>query len=99
MEILEVLFERFPNMSRHAANAARGLHGVERRSEGDGEIVQVALKIAITGEAEPTNDTHDRGGISPKTFRHRADTKKNVVARMLENRTNNLLALGAEKFY
>jgi hypothetical protein len=98
MKILEVLLESFANISRHAADTPCRLHGVERRGERDGEVVEMALKVAIAGKTEATNDANDRGRVSFEALGHGADTQKDVVARVLENRANNLLALGAKEF-
>ena len=46
VQIFQVLLERFTNISGHAADATGGLHRVERRGEGDGEIVKMALRAA-----------------------------------------------------
>jgi hypothetical protein len=74
------------------------LHGVERSGKGDGEVVEMALKIAVTGESQAADDAHDCSGVGLKALGHGADTEEDVLARMLENRANNLLALGAKEF-
>ena len=99
VQILEILFESVTNIGRHAGDAAAGLHGVERRGESDGEIVEMALKIAVTGESQAADDAHDCSGVGLKALGHSADTEEDVLARMLENRANNLLALDAEELY
>jgi len=98
VEILEVLLESFTNVGRHAADSPGGLHGVERCGEGDGKVVEMALKVAVAGKTEAADDANDGGGVSLEALGHRADTEEDVVARVLENRANNLLALGAEEF-
>jgi hypothetical protein len=92
------LLECIANVSRHAAHLAGGLHGVERCSKRDGEVVEMALKITVAGKTEAADDPNDRGGVSFEALGHGADTKENVLTGMLKNRANNLLALGAKEF-
>ena len=98
MQILEILFEGVANVAGHAGLAAGGLHRVERSCESDRKIVKMALKIAIAGETETANDANDGSGVGFKTLGHRTHAEEDVVARVLENRANNFLALGAEEF-
>src|SRR5579863_1411269 len=58
----------------------------------------MALKIAVALEAEAADDANDCGGIGFEALGHGAHAEKNVVARMLEYRPNDFLALGAEEF-
>src|SRR5580704_11167987 len=98
MQILEILLESFANVTGHAGDAAAGLHRVERSGEGDGEIVEVALKIAVAGKTEAADDANDGGGVGVKALGHGANAQEDVIARMLENGPDNFLALGAEEF-
>jgi hypothetical protein len=58
----------------------------------------MALKVAIAGKTEAADDANDSGGIGFEALGHGADAKKDIIAGMLKNRANNLLALGAEQF-
>jgi hypothetical protein len=98
VQILEVLLEGFANVGGHAGDSAGGLHGVERGGEGDREIVEMALKVAVAGKTEAANDTNNGGGVGLETLGHGAHAEEDVIARMFENRADNFLALGAEQF-
>src|SRR5258708_2771211 len=54
------------------------------------------LKFPIAGEAEPSNDAHDRGGGGVQALGHGANTEQHVFARMLEDRANDFLPLRAK---
>ena len=99
VQILEVLLEGFAHVGGHAGSTSPGgLHGVERCGESDGEVVEMALKVAVAVKTEAADDANDGGGVGLEALGHGADAQEDVVARMLENRTNDLLALGAEEF-
>src|SRR5436309_340332 len=56
------------------------------------------LEFAVAAESEPAHDAHHCGGVGLQPFGHGANTKQHVFARVLENRANDFLALGAELF-
>ena len=58
--------------------------------------MQVALKLPVTAEAEPTDDADDRCGICLKACGHGAHAEEHEFARVLEDRPDDFLALDAE---
>src|SRR5713226_1810924 len=96
LQILEVLTEGITHVGRHIGIAAAGLHSVKRGGEREGEFVQVMLKFAVGGEAEASNNAHDRRGVGAQALGHGANAQEDVFARMLEDGANHFLALGAE---
>src|SRR6266851_2543141 len=54
------------------------------------------LKFTVTGKAETADDAHDSSGVGVQSLGDGANAQQNVFARMLENRANDFLALGAE---
>src|SRR5579885_3145146 len=96
LEVLDVAFEGVADEDGHIPLVIAGLHGVERCGKGERQVVQVALEFAVAAEPKPADDAHDRGGIGSQALGHGANAKKHKVARMLENRADHFLALGAE---
>jgi hypothetical protein len=58
--------------------------------------MQEVLEIAVTGEAHAQYDAYGRRGINVQLLRQAADAEQNILAGILENRTNEFLALSAE---
>src|SRR5271155_2152700 len=72
MKIFEILLESFTDIGGHARDAPGGLHGVERRGKSDGEIVEMALKIAIGVKTEAADDANDCRRVGFKALGHGA---------------------------
>jgi hypothetical protein len=58
--------------------------------------MQMPLEFAVTAETEPAHDAHDGCRIGFQTLCHRP---QHVLARVLENRADDLLALDAEMLH
>lgn len=97
VQILEILLESIANIGRHAGDAAAGLHGVERSGEGYGKVVEMALKITVAGETEAADDANDGSGVGVKAHGHSAHAEENVIAGVLQDGADDLLAFGAEE--
>ena len=96
LKIFDVLLDGVADLSLHSGRAGSRLHGIERGCEGDGEVVQVALEMPITGEAKTPDDADDRRRVGLKTLGNGADAEKDILAGMFEDRADDLLALGAQ---
>ena len=83
-------------MSGHADVAAAGLHGVQGSGEGEREFVEMALEIAVAGEAEPPNDANNCRRVRLQALGHGAHAKEHVFARVFEDRPDDFLPLDAE---
>src|SRR5260370_10819112 len=90
--------KRVTDMRRHVPITAAGLHGVQGCGVGQRKLVQMTLKLAVAPESEPADDAHDRRGISAKARRHGADAEENILAGLLQDGSNNFLALDAQFF-
>ena len=77
MQILEVLFEGVAHIGGHARARylTRGLHGVERCGESDGEVMEMALKVAVALKTEAANDANDGGWVCLEALGHGADAQ------------------------
>lgn len=98
LEIFEIAKKGITHGSVGAITGARVLHSVERGGKGEGEFVEMMLKLAIAFEAEAVDDADNGGGIGVETFRESAHAEEDVFTGMLENGANDFLALGAELF-
>src|SRR5258708_17466475 len=58
----------------------------------------MTLKLAVIAESQSADDAHDRRGISAKPRRHRPHAQQNILARVLQDRPDNFLALDGEFF-
>src|ERR1700674_2667514 len=94
--ILQILFKRFSYMSGHADVPAAGLHGVQRGGEGEREFVEMVLEITVAGKTESTDDSNNGRGIRLETFGHGAHAEQDVLARVLQDRTDDFLPLDTE---
>ncbi len=77
VQILEVLFEGVAHIGGHARARylTRGLHGVERCGESDGEVMEMALKVAVALKTEAANDANDGGWVCLEALGHGADAQ------------------------
>jgi hypothetical protein len=58
--------------------------------------MEMPLKFPVAAEAEPANDSNDRRRIGVQALGHRPHAEQYVFTRMLENGTDNFLALDAK---
>src|SRR2546425_1061325 len=82
-------------MSGHADVAAAGLHGVQGSGEGEREFVEMALEIAVAGEAEPPNDANNCRRVRLQALGHGAHAKEHVFARLFDGK--RLLAMASSE--
>src|SRR5712675_3678670 len=59
LQILQVLIQGFKDVRGHAPVKSAGLHGVQGCCVGEGEFVQMALKLAIAFESKTSHDAHN----------------------------------------
>src|SRR5467141_2988090 len=78
-------------MSGHTDVPAAGLHGVQGGSEGEGEVVEMVLEIAVAGEAEPADDSNNRRRVGLQALGNGANAEEHVLTRMLEDRPDDFL--------
>jgi hypothetical protein len=82
--------------SRSRALALSGFHGVKRGRVCHGKIMQVPLEVLVRGEPETLDDSHRRGRIRAQTVSQGTYAEQDVGPRILQDGTNDFLALGAK---
>src|ERR1700689_3999011 len=97
IQILEVLIHRLPDERSDAAvSRSTGFHRVEGGCPCDRKIVEIALKVAISGESHRLDDPDNGRSINFQALPQRACAKQDEVLRIFQDGPNCLPPLAAE---
>src|SRR6516162_5406176 len=97
MQVLEVSVQRSSYEPCRAGTLPLGsLHRVERGRVGNRKVVQVSLEVFVRGKTETLNNSHGCSRVRAQTSGERAHAEQDIGTGILQNRTNDFLALWTE---